>query len=122
MKKSLPIFLICCLVAGVARAQSIFPDKNLENVVRKQVFEKRNNDMPITEQDVANIAILDGVGKGITNLSGLEKCKSVAQINFKGNEITDISALKELKKLQSLDLSKNKITDAAPLADLTALQ
>src|SRR4051812_49382703 len=97
MKQFFLVFTLFCLsLIQVASAQSIFPDKNLENVVRKYVFEKRNTDQPIVEQDVANIALLEGPGKGIASLAGLEKCKSLALINLKGNEIADISALKEL--------------------------
>jgi internalin A len=112
------------LVAPVSMAfgQNLFPDKNLENAVRKQVFEKRNNDMPLTEDDVKNISVVEGVGKGITNLAGLEKCKSLAQVNLGGNEIVDVSPLKDLKRIQWLDLSKNKIVDIAPLAELTEIQ
>ena len=41
--------------AEFAAAEGIFPDKNLEKVVRKYVFEKRNNDEPIVADDVINI-------------------------------------------------------------------
>src|SRR5262245_1740925 len=51
---------------------SIFPDKNLEAVVRYYVFEKRNTDKPVTEQDVANISTIAGKDKGIADLTGLE--------------------------------------------------
>ena len=52
----------------------IFPDKNLEAVVRKSVYAKRNTDEPITEEDVLNISTVKGRGKGIRDLTGLEKC------------------------------------------------
>jgi len=54
------------VVAGLnspVAAQSIFPDKNLEAAVRKEVFEKRNNDQPIVETDVPNISQVVGRGR-----------------------------------------------------------
>ena len=85
--------------------QSIFPDKNLEAVVRKYVFEKRNNDEPLTEKDVENISTIQGKNKEIKDLSGLEKCYSLALLDLEGNEISDVSALKELTNLQSVNLA-----------------
>ena len=46
-------FVGCLLVSGSAVALAddpIFPDKNLEAVVRKYVFEKSNNEEPVTEK------------------------------------------------------------------------
>ena len=39
------------------QAQSIFPDKNLEKVVRRYVFAKRNNEESLSVDDVENISI-----------------------------------------------------------------
>src|SRR5688572_2792437 len=64
------------LVGTNVLADDLFPDKNLEAVVRQQVFEKRNKPEPLVEADVQNVAIVSGKGKKITNLAGLEKCKS----------------------------------------------
>ena len=103
-------------------AQSIFPDKNLETVVRKYVFEKRNNDQPLTEEDVVNISTIQGKDKAIKNLAGLEKCRSLALLDLAGNEIEDLTPIKDLKGIQSLTLAKNKIKDIKPLEGLTKLQ
>ena len=72
---------VLCFVLPAA-ADDLFPDKNLEAVVRKEVFEKRNNTMPIVEADVVNISQIKGNGKKIANLAGLEKCKSLALIEL----------------------------------------
>lgn len=103
-------------------AAAIFPDKALEKAVRHQVFSKRDNDEPITAEDVADVAIIEGSGFGIKDLSGLEFCKKVALINLSDNQITDVGPLVGLKRLQSLDLSKNQIKSIEPLATNTALQ
>src|SRR5436853_6577326 len=109
-------------LAGVASAQDLFADKALTAVVRQYVFEKKNNDMPLVESDVVNISTINGKGKKITNLAGLEKCKSLAELQLDNNEITDLTPIKDLKNIQLLSLSKNKIKDVKPLEGLTALQ
>lgn len=113
------------LAAGPALAQGIFPDKNLETAVRREVFEKRMKEDPIVEADVPNISQVVGKGKDgkkVANLAGLEKCRSVALIDLDNNEIIDLSSLKDLKNIQSLSLKGNKIKDLSPLAGLTNLQ
>jgi len=110
-----------------AAADDLFPDKNLEAVVRQQVFEKRNKPDPLVEADVVNISgikwekSLKLAGK-IANLQGLEKCKSLASIELPNQEIVDLAPLKDLKQLQSVILNNNKIQSVAPLADLTGIQ
>lgn len=118
-------FSTVCLgmgVASTASAQGIFPDAKLAAVVRKYVFEKRNNQEPITEKDVENISTISGKQQGITNLAGLEKCISLASLDLEGNEVSDVTPLKDLKLLQQLNLAQNKIANLGPLADLTSLQ
>ncbi len=119
------IALVGLLALGAASpvaGEGIFPDKNLETVVRQYVFEKRNNEEPLTEKDVENIAIVVGKGKGIKDLTGLEKCYSLAQLDLENNEISDLSAIRELTNLQSINLAKNKIEDISSLSELTKVQ
>ena len=108
--------------AAEAPKEPIFPDKNLEAVVRKSVYAKRNNDEPITEDDVLNISTVKGRGKGIRDLTGLEKCRSLALLDLADNQITDIAPIANLPRLQSLDLSNNSIGDISTLSTLKALQ
>jgi internalin A len=110
------------LVAGTLHAQGLFADKNLEAAVRRYVFEKRNNDQPLTEDDVVNISTIQGKNKGIKDLSGLEKCRSLAQLDLEGNEIESLEPIKDLKNIQSLTLAKNKIKNIQPLEGLSKLQ
>src|SRR3954451_10409352 len=79
---------------------SIFPDKNLETAVRKFVFEKRDNDKPITEADVISLSTINGPGLQIKNLAGLEKCKNLASLDLSKNQISNIGPLQELKNIQ----------------------
>src|SRR5688572_5816128 len=101
---------------------SIFRDKKLEAAVRKFVFEKRDNDKPITESDVQNLSTVNGIGMGISDLTGLEKCRSLASLNLAKNAITNLGPIKDLTSIQFLDLANNQISDITPLAKITALQ
>lgn len=99
------------------------PDKNLEAVVRAVIFEKKDKPDELTDDDLKKVFVLkEGRGKGIKDLTGLEKCVNLLELNLAKNEISDVSPLKDIKNLQSLDLSHNKIVDAGPLANVTALQ
>jgi len=112
---------------------SVFPDKNLEAVVRKYVFAKRDNDEPITAEDVKDLSTIDHkwrkgkkvrgkeVGR-VKDLTGLEKCRSLALLRLSDHEITDLKPVVDLKNIQSLDLSGNKIEDVSPLSGLVKLQ
>src|SRR5947207_10972517 len=75
---------------------SIFPDKNLEAAVRKFVFEKRDNNKPITEPDVASLSTISGQGLQIKDLTGLDKCKSLASLDLAKNQIANLGPLKDL--------------------------
>jgi internalin A len=114
--------LLFSLATANAPADDLFPDKNLEAVVRQYVFEKRNKPDPLVEADVVNISTIVGKGKKIANLQGLEKCKALALLDLENNDISDIDAIKELKLIQSLNLAKNKIQSIMPLAALTGIQ
>src|SRR5688500_10245439 len=85
----------------------VFPDKQLEAAVRKFVFEKRDNDKPLVESDVVNLSTIQATGLGITNLSGLEKCQSLASLDLAKNRISDLSPLKHLGRIQYLNLAQN---------------
>jgi internalin A len=111
-----------CLAAQPAAADDLFPDKNLEAVVRQYVFEKRNKPDALVEADVVNISTIVGKGKKIESLKGLEKCKSLALLDLENNAISDLEPIKELKLIQSFNLAKNKIQSLAPLAGLAGIQ
>ena len=105
-----------------APEKSLFPDKNLEAAVRKQVFEKRDNTKPLTEADVVTISTVNGKGMDISDLTGLEKCKALASLELAKNKIVKLDALKGLASLQYLNLADNQVADLSPLAGVMALQ
>lgn len=117
--------LIAILFAGrdsIAQETSIFPDKALEAVVRRSVFEKRNTDQPIVAKDVEKISTIKAPSAGIKSIAGLEHCRELRELNLSGNQIEDISPLSGLKYLQSVDVSNNKVASIEALKPLTMLQ
>lgn len=102
--------------------QVVFPDKKLEAAVRKFVFEKRDNDKPITEADMANLSVVEAKNAGITNLSGLEKAINLASLDIAKNQVSNLKPISGMAKLQFLDLAGNRVEDTSPLAKNFALQ
>ncbi|MEO8270613.1 MAG: hypothetical protein ABI557_12900, partial [Aureliella sp.] len=81
MKKTSRLVIIAwAMLAGLAPlapADDLFPDKGLEAAVRYEVFAKRYNQEPLTAEDVKNISKVEGKGKDIKSLQGLENCVAV---------------------------------------------
>src|SRR5262249_54104510 len=99
--------VLTLLNAPAGRAQSPFKDKNLEDAVRAAIMETKALD----DAALMRLFVLDAGGKKIKDLTGLEKCKNLAELKLASNEISDLSPLKDLAELQSLHLPGNKITD-----------
>jgi hypothetical protein len=116
--------LAAALAAGflhlaAARASAVtIPDKNLEAALRAVLHEPKAE---LTDEKLGNVFVLEAPGKGIRDLTGLEKCKNLALLKLTGNQVSDLKPLQDLKNLQSLDLAGNKITDVTPLASLPRL-
>ncbi len=115
------ILLLSPAGARLANAASPFPDKNLEAAIR-EVLKHEPKNFELTDEKLLNVYILHAEGKGIKDLTGLEKCKNLAEIRLTKNQISDIKPLKDLINLQSLDLANNAIKDISPLANLKGLQ
>ncbi|MEM7560779.1 MAG: leucine-rich repeat domain-containing protein, partial [Planctomycetota bacterium] len=107
--RSTCVAFLLLIVCSPCLAQSIFPDKALEEAVRKEVFAKRYNKEPITKDDVRNISQVHAKGKEIKDLTGLEHCVAVQEIDLENNNIKDVSQLAGLKLLQSINLAGNEI-------------
>jgi internalin A len=113
---------LCNLAAGRCSADDLFPDKGLEAAVRYEVFAKRYNQEPLTAEDVKNISKVEGKGKSIKSLQGLEQCVAVQLIDLENNQIEDLAPLAGLKLLQSINLAHNKIASIEALKDLERVQ
>ncbi|MCB2359169.1 leucine-rich repeat domain-containing protein [Clostridium estertheticum] len=96
----------------------IFPDKNLEKVVRHAI-KKYNGD--ILKGDVAKIKELKASNANISNLSGIQNLTELTLLYLYNNKIDNIDDLKGLTKLTVLDLYNNKIENINALRKLTNL-
>lgn len=96
-----------------------FPDKVLAQAVREALHDPK---AALTEEQLANVYVLELSGTPINNLTGLEHCKNLALLKLAKSQVSDLKPIKGLTNLQSLDLSGNKISDVTPLSSLTKLQ
>jgi Leucine-rich repeat (LRR) protein len=121
----LTIWLTCLRAFAAESTPSptpIFVDTQLEKAVRRFVLEKRDNDKILVEADLASLSTIQANGLEITNLSGLEKCMSLASLDLAKNKISNLEPLKTLIKIQYLNLANNQIEDISPLREIIALQ
>ncbi|MBU7007156.1 leucine-rich repeat domain-containing protein [Phosphitispora fastidiosa] len=95
-----------------------FNDSNLEAAIREMLGKPTGD---ITTEDMAELSVLDPVGCGIQDLTGLEYAINLRELDLSGNNIADISSLEGLTKLADLDLESNQICDISSLADLSNL-
>jgi len=111
-------FLIVILFFSVATAYAdMIPDPGLEAAIR-EAFGKPSG--PIHVKDLEGLTGLDASIRVIADLTGLEYCTNLEELNlddndlgrlhFLDNNITDISPLSELVNLEDLGLGGNKIT------------
>ena len=95
-----------------------FPDANLEEVVRAAIGKPTGD---ICEGDLLLLTTLNGAGKGIIDLTGLEYCINLYLLFLDNNQISDISPLQSLTNLLILWLRNNQISDISALQSLTNL-
>ena len=94
-------------------------EASLEQLVREHL--KMPPHAPLTEQDYQRVIALEGNGRQLSNLEGIERLTNLQWLNLGGNRIEDLSPLAGLAHLRYLDLSNNRIKDLSPLAGLTQL-
>src|SRR5690606_32952160 len=103
------------LSPAASSADEIFPDENLRNAIKEILKQKQIEKEQIAEEDLKSIFFLKAEGRKIADLTGLEKCTNLAQVELKDNQITDVTPLADLQNIQLLDLAKNQIADVSPL-------
>src|SRR5262245_39848332 len=85
-------------IASSARAAGPFKDPALEKVVRA-VLQFPTGDL--TDEKLKNVHIVtEASGKGIKDLSGMEKCTNLKELRIAKNEITDVKPLAGMTDLQ----------------------
>jgi PKD repeat protein len=106
--------------AAAAVTVTLFPDINLETVIREALGKSLGQ--VITVDEVFNLRqYLDASGRGIIDLTGLERCTNLSGIDLSKNKITYVTPLSNLKYLMCLYLSENQIRDILPLANFSFL-
>jgi hypothetical protein len=94
-----------------------FTDDNLDADVRrnlgKQPFEE------ITVDDLASLTVLYFASHSdIIDLSGIEKCINLVELDLSFNQISNISLLSSLTSLILLNIAGNQASDISPLSSL----
>lgn len=67
-----------------------FPDANLKAAIRNAISKSSGE---IYLSDLAGLITLNASNKGISNLTGLEYCTALSNLDLSHNEIADISPL-----------------------------
>ena len=106
------------LVAVPERAVFI-PDANLAAAIRFQLGKAEGED--ILPSDMATITKLSAYQGEIENLSSLEYCTNLKELNLNRNMISDLSPLSGLTELTELSLYYNKVSDLSPLSNMKGL-
>ncbi len=101
----------------------VFPDENLEAVIRDALD---NPEGDITPAELAGLTKLSAREGGITDLSGIEYCTNLTWLELSRNQIRDVSPLASLTNLTMLQLNNIssysiQIDDISPLSSLTNL-
>lgn len=101
---SLLIFIVSSEVIlnpDVIGAAVNIPDANLESALRFQLGIPSD---PLTDSDLARVTHLSVIHTEITNLEGLEYCKSLVHLSLIGVKLKDIRLIVALKDLRWLDI------------------
>lgn len=100
-----------------------FTDPNLDAAVRSALGIP--SPTPLTDTDVLSLYYLGAPDNGISDLSGIENCINLEQLDLgqKGssNTISNLSYLSSLSRLYQLDIAGNQVVNLSPLAGLTGL-
>lgn len=75
----------------------------------------------IFEGDMLRLTGLSGNGRGIVDLSGLDKAFNLTWLELYDNGIADLRPLAVLEKLEHLNVALNFVADLGPLANLREL-
>lgn len=77
-----------------------FPDPNLEQAIREAIDKSTGDIYP---SELEGLSKLHARGKGITDLTGIEYCKDLTELDLADNQIFDISPLVDNKGLVAGD-------------------
>ena len=93
-------------------------DPVLRGLVAQAVAQSRVHvDDPVTRESLGGLTSLQAFNAGVSDLSGLDAARDLADVFLGSNLVSDLTPLAALRKLEGLDLSDNLISDLAPLVD-----
>ena len=108
------------LVPAAYAVPVVFPDPNLDAVVR-DVIGKPVGFIDHTELQGVGFTHLFASSKLIGDLTGLDACTDLVEIDLRDNAITDVTPLGGMPNLVQLRLDRNQIVNVSPLAGLLTL-
>jgi hypothetical protein len=111
--------LILIVILAVHGPMVTFADLNIEAAVRLEIGKPEG---AIYTSDLKGLSAIDVSGRNITNLSGLDYCTALTQLQLDDNKIDDITPLSHLTNLSYLELNGNQIHDISALSHLTNLR
>lgn len=95
-----------------------FVDENLEAAIREAISKSTGK---ILSCDLWQLTKFVANYKGIEDLSGIEYCEELKELNLERNRIVDIGPLSGLPNLSTLHLGWNRIENIETLPDLPRL-
>jgi parallel beta-helix repeat protein len=96
-----------------------FPDAGLEAAIRTAIAKPSG---PIYSSDLDTLTTLIKQSSGISDLTGLEFCTSLVELDLRANAISDLTPVSGLTNLERLLLGYNdNIANLEPLSGLTKL-
>ncbi len=90
---TLSFVVLLIMLVGCGPKAATFPDENLEAAIRDALDKPAGEE--ITDVELANLTTLWALFSDITDLTGLEYCTNLTELNIYGNQISDISPLVE---------------------------
>lgn len=93
-------------------------DPGMEKAIRTTL---KKPEGPLTEEEVADMRLLNAENCGIKSLDDLAKMPRLQQLYLGGNDLTDVSQVAQLTELIYLNIDENKVTDLSFLPSLTGL-
>ena len=113
------LLLLVCFVPTAKAVVVDIPDPGLEAAIRDYLNMPTG---PIEDTDLRLVVVLLADDMGITDLTGLEYCDSLAFLYLWNNNISNISALSGLSYLEEVFLWNNPLSYNAINTDIPALQ
>ena len=112
--KRVCLIILLALVFSISACTEggIFPDPNLDALVRKAIDKPEGAILP---SELEGLTSLEASERGITDLNGLEYCTNLTDLNLWDNRIRDISPLASLTNLTHLIVGHNQISDISSL-------